>query len=118
MEEEDVGALVVIDGEEIVGILSERDCARRVLLDGRDPGATSVAAVMNRRVCSVTALKKVAECIDLMLRRRIRHLPVLFGTYLVGCVSLRSLMEYLYGIAPEGAPRRAGRPSSVAGPGG
>lgn len=51
---------------------------------------------MSRDVCSVTAHKKVSECIELMLRRHIRHLPVFFGRYLVGCVSLRNLLEYLY----------------------
>lgn len=98
MERRNICAVVVTEGDDIAGIVSERDCARRVLLEGKDPGRTPVEAVMSREVCSVTANKNVSECIDLMLRRRIRHLPVLFGRFLVGCVSLRDLMMYCYGI--------------------
>ena len=106
MAEKDIGVLVVTDGEYIAGIISERDCARRVLLQGKDPGRTTVGSVMERDVCSVAANKTASQCIELMLRRRIRHLPVLFGRHLVGCVSLRSLLEYLYGTSPSERERK------------
>lgn len=114
MEEKNVGALVVTEGEMLVGVISERDCARKVLLGGMDPGRIAVGKVMSREVCSVTANKRVSECIDLMLRRHIRHLPILFGRYLVGCLSLRNLLEYLSraggrtGTTEAGLPQRAG----------
>ena len=109
MAEKDIGALIVTGGEEVVGVISERDCARRVLLEGKDPGRTTVAAEMNRDVCSVTANKTVSECIELMLRRHIRHLPVFFGRYLVGCVSLRCLLEHVYDAAPPPEKREKGK---------
>ena len=106
MEERGEGALAVTEGNRVVGILSERDCARKVLLEGRPPALTTVADIMTRPACSVTANKSVRECVDLMIRRNIRHLPVLFGQYLVGCVSLRDLVRFLF---PEPPPQdRAG----------
>lgn len=104
LEEKDIGALIVTEGDSVVGVISERDCARRVLLEGKDPGRTTVGSVMHKGACSVTAHKKVSECIELMLRRHIRHLPVFFGRYLVGCVSLRNLLEYMYQLQPEAEP--------------
>lgn len=101
MNKRDVGALVVTEGERLVAVISERDCSRRLLLEGRDPATTAVGDVMSTVVCSVTANKEVSECIELMLRRHIRHLPVLFGSCLVGCVSLRNLMEYVFGVGRE-----------------
>ncbi len=106
MEERDEGALVVTEGHRVVGILSERDCARKVLLEERSPGRTTVEQIMTRPVFSVTANKSVRECLEMMVRRGIRHLPVLFGNYLVGCVSLRDLVTSLF---PETPPQQSSK---------
>lgn len=111
MEEKDVGALVVTEDEDPVGVISERDCARRVLLEGKDPARASVASVMSDVVCFATANKEVSECIELMLRRHIRHLPIMFGCCLVGCVSLRNLIEYVYHGGSGESRGEGGRPS-------
>jgi CBS domain-containing protein len=100
MEERGLGALMVTDDECLVGIITAGDCSRRVLLEGRDPGRTFVSAVMSGATWSVNANREVWECIALMLRRGVQHLPVLFGCCLVGCVSLRDLMGHLCGCYP------------------
>jgi signal-transduction protein with cAMP-binding, CBS, and nucleotidyltransferase domain len=89
MAEKNIGVVLVMEGETLVGILSERDCARKVLLPGKRAEDTRVSEVMTPRVLYVRAEQSVEECMALMTERHIRHLPVLGdGDRVVGVVSM------------------------------
>lgn len=79
MDAHNIGAVLVLEGDRLVGILSERDVARKVALGGKSPETTPVKAVMSQRVRCVTVAQTVEECMALMTEHHIRHLPVLDG---------------------------------------
>lgn len=93
MSERRVGALLVMDGERLVGIVSERDYARKVILEGRSSRDTPVRDVMTTRVLCVTPQRTVQECMALMTSKRARHLPVLDHKRVVGVVSIGDLVK-------------------------
>jgi CBS domain-containing protein len=88
MARHDVGALVVLDGDEVVGLLSERDYARKVILRGRFSQDTSVREIMATEPTSVGPDHSIEECMALMTDRRTRHLPVLEEGQLAGLISI------------------------------
>lgn len=92
MAEMHVGALLVIDHERIVGILSERDYARKVELQGRSAAATPVSEIMTRNVIYVRPQQTNEECMALMTEKRLRHLPVMDDGKLVGLISIGDLV--------------------------
>jgi len=91
MEKNDIGFLPVIDGDKLVGVVSERDVARGAILHD----STAVREIKTSHVHTVRPETNVPECITLMHRCRIRHLPVLSGTTVVGVLSVRDLMAAL-----------------------
>jgi CBS domain-containing protein len=93
MNEAQVGALVVLDGDVLVGIFSERDLMTRVVVAGRDPSATPVSAVMTRDVITADIDDRVDACEEKMRRAGCRHLPVLVGGCVVGMISMRDLLR-------------------------
>ncbi len=93
MAEKDVGALVVVDGESLVGIVTERDYARKITLEGRVSRDTRVAEIMTRRVACARPDQTVEECMALMTDKRVRHLPVLEDERLVGLISIGDLVK-------------------------
>jgi CBS domain-containing protein len=95
MAAHDIGALVVIDGTRLVGILSERDYARKGELAGRVAREAKVADIMTSDVVSVTPTTSITECNALMHRHRIRHLPVVEGGRVVGILSSRDVLDKL-----------------------
>ena len=88
-----VGAMVVMDGERLVGMLSERDYTRKVALQGRNSRETRVADIMTRDVITVTPKTGTRACMALMSQKKIRHLPVLDGAKVLGMISIRDLMD-------------------------
>jgi CBS domain-containing protein len=94
MVEANVGALLVTDGAEIVGIFTERDYLRRIAVEGRRSRTTIVSEVMSAPVICVTPDTGVEECMALMTDRRIRHAPVTDGGALVGMVSIGDLVKF------------------------
>jgi CBS domain-containing protein len=93
MAEKNVGALVVLDGEKLAGIFSERDYARKVILKGKASKETSVEEIMTTEVTTVRPGQSVDECMALMTDKRIRHLPVFEEEKLVGLISIGDVVK-------------------------
>jgi CBS domain-containing protein len=93
MAEHNVGALIVVDRDDVVGILSERDYARKVILLGRASRDTLVREVMTSDVITVDPDTTVGQCMQLMTARRIRHLPVLQDGRLMGVISIGDVVK-------------------------
>jgi len=95
MNGEKIGALLVRDGEEVVGIFTERDVLCRVLDSGRDPAATKVSEVMSTELVAVQPSTRVEEAMAVITEKRCRHLPVLDDGELVGLVSIGDLTRWV-----------------------
>lgn len=89
----EVGALMVMDGGRLVGVLSERDYTRRIALQGRNSKATRVAEIMTRHVFTVGPQTRTRACMALMSEKKIRHLPVVDGAVVLGMISIRDIMD-------------------------
>jgi CBS domain-containing protein len=93
MAEKEIGALMVIEGEKIVGIISERDYARKVILLGRASKTTRVREIMTGHVLYAEPEQNIEECMAVMTDKRIRHLPVVEGGRMVGVISIGDLVK-------------------------
>ena len=93
MAQEDVGALVVLEGDSLVGVLSERDYARKVVLQGRSSRDTKIRDIMTTRVVFARPEQSVEDCMAMMTEKRIRHLPVMDGDNLLGVISIGDLVK-------------------------
>jgi CBS domain-containing protein len=122
MAEENVGAVLVKDGDRVAGILSERDYARKVSLFGRSARDTSVREIMTERVICVRPDQSAQACMALMTDRRVRHLPVVKDDQVIGVVSIGDVVksvlseqEFIIEQLEQyiaGTPQRPGQPRS------
>lgn len=94
MVEENVGSLLVAEGDDVVGIVTERDYLRRVAVQGRSEQETSVREIMSAPLIVVTPHTSIDECMALMTNKRIRHLPVVDAGDLAGMVSIGDLVKF------------------------
>ncbi|TDI59433.1 MAG: CBS domain-containing protein [Alphaproteobacteria bacterium] len=97
MADENIGSLVVMDGEKIVGIVTERDYARNVFLKGKASPTTMIKDIMSVRVVCAWPEQSVEECMAVMTDKAVRHLPVLENKRLVGLVSIGDLVKSIIG---------------------
>jgi len=93
MADRGVGALLVMEGDRLVGLVSERDCAWKVMLEDRPPRETDVKQIMTKNVLCVKPEQTVEEGMALMTDKRIRHLPVVNGNRVEGIISIGDLVK-------------------------
>ena len=93
MAEKGIGALVVLQDTALVGVVTERDYARKVILKGRSSENTLVSEIMTAKVITTTGDDSVDECMNMMTDRRIRHLPVVDGESVIGIISIGDLVK-------------------------
>jgi CBS domain-containing protein len=93
MSEHHIGSLIVMENEEVVGLFSERDYARNIILKGRTSKDTKIKEIMIRHVAVVSPETSVEECMAIMTDKRVRHLPVIKDKKLVGIVSIGDLVK-------------------------
>ena len=95
MNEKKVGALPVMDGTSLIGIVSERDYMSKVILEGKASKETPVSDIMTRRVVTVTRDQTISECMRIITEERVRHLPVIEDGALLGIVSIGDLVKWI-----------------------
>jgi CBS domain-containing protein len=93
MSDRNVGFLVVLDKDAIAGVISERDCVRRIMLAGKSPEATPVSDIMVREVVTAELADTFADCLRLMHQHGIRHLPLVENNKVIGVISIRDLLR-------------------------
>lgn len=93
MAEKDIGAVVVLDGERLAGIFSERDYARKVVLQGKSSREMPISEIMTHKVVCVRPEQSVEDCMALMTDKRIRHLPVLEDKKVIGVISIGDVVK-------------------------
>ena len=101
MDEKNVGALPVVDNVKLVGIVSERDYTRKIVLKGKSSKETPVSEIMTKQPVTVSPREGVTECMRIITEKRVRHLPVLEGTKLVGILSIGDVVNWLMSALKE-----------------
>ncbi|MFO1484651.1 MAG: CBS domain-containing protein [Verrucomicrobiaceae bacterium] len=95
MSEKNVGALPVVDGGRLIGIISERDYMSKVAIKGKSSKETPVRDIMTQNVVTVSPDQSVSECMSIITQQRVRHLPVVENATLVGVVSIGDLVRWI-----------------------
>ncbi len=97
MAEHNVGALLVMDGPKLVGVVSERDYTRKVALQGRSSRQTRVREILTEKVFAVSLETSIEQCMKIMSEQRVRHLPVMRGDSAIGVISVSDLVDWIIG---------------------
>jgi len=93
MAKYNTGALMVVTGNKVEGIISERDCVRKMDLEGRSAKIAKVSEIMTSKLISIEATRPLEECMSIMIEKNIRHLPVYDGKELLGLISIRDVLK-------------------------
>lgn len=93
MAEKGIGSLVVMEDQELLGIMSERDYARKVIIKGRSSESTAVSEIMTANVFTTSSSETVNDCMSVMTEKKIRHLPVVEDNVVIGMISIGDLVE-------------------------
>ena len=93
MAEKGIGSLVVMEDQELLGIMSERDYARKVIIKGRSSESTAVSEIMTVNVFTTSSSETVNDCMSVMTEKKIRHLPVVEDNAVIGMISIGDLVE-------------------------
>jgi signal-transduction protein with cAMP-binding, CBS, and nucleotidyltransferase domain len=93
MAEKGIGSLVVMEDQELLGIMSERDYARKVIIKGRSSESTAVSEIMTVNVITTSSSETVNDCMSVMTEKKIRHLPVVEDNVVIGLISIGDLVE-------------------------
>ena len=94
MSEKNIGAIIIVDNNDFpIGIFSERDYARKVILKGKNSKDTLLEEVMTKELITVTRNYKIEQCMEIMIEKRIRHLPVLENKKIIGMVSIGDVLK-------------------------
>ena len=97
MAEKDIGSLIVMDGDEIVGMITERHYARNVVLKGKTSPATPIRDIMEKYVVVAQPEQSIEQCMAIMTEKHLRHLPVVEGEKLIGIISIGDLVKSIIG---------------------
>ena len=95
MSKFNVGAVLVMDNDKLVGVFTERDYARKIILKGRTSLDTSVSEIMSDELITVHPEESIAECMVIMSNKRVRHLPVVQKGQLIGIISIGDVVKYI-----------------------
>ena len=101
MADKNVGALPVVDNSRLIGIISERDYTRKVILKGLSSKDTAVRDIMTRGMLTASPSDSIQDCMRVMIEKQVRHLPVLKETKVIGIVSIRDVMEWVISAQAE-----------------
>ena len=93
MEDKAIGSLVVMENDELRGIITERDYARKVIVKGRSSENTQVSEIMSTGVITTSSAQTVNDCMEMMTENRVRHLPVVEDNRVIGMISIRDLVQ-------------------------
>jgi CBS domain-containing protein len=105
MADKNVSALPVVDNSRLIGIISERDYTRKVILKGLSSKDTPVRDIMTREVLTASPSDSIADCMRVMTEKRVRHLPVLEGTKMIGIVSISDVAKWVISAQAESIER-------------
>jgi CBS domain-containing protein len=90
-----IGSVLVMEGDKLVGIFTERDLLNRVVAKNLDPKSTKLSEVMSKNVCTIPVQKTVEDCFQKMEETKCRHIPIVDGNKVVGVVTMRNILEWL-----------------------
>lgn len=95
MMEKNISAILVMEKEELLGIFTERDYARKLVLKGKSSRETTISEIMTANLLTLSSNSTIDECMEIMTEKKIRHLPVLENNYVVGMISIGDVVKFI-----------------------